>query len=669
MFSGAMVDALVEYGHEADLLLSVWNPISAINGTKKATKVWRVEIENAPLGGAAYLRPFDTNQKADMHSLFDTSRLIFCEKILKDNKLLAELKAQKYDIGLAPPYDSCGLTLFHRLGIKSTALFSATPPTFFVMETLGIPAPPSFVTDGIAPISVSKYYTFKERFINAIQYYKTYFTAQNLFQDERKLILKYYPEAPTPLQLFRNASYFFVNHNELLDTGRPISGKVKFIGGIQLHHEDTAKKLDSKYDKLLARTPKGAVLFSFGTTASTNVVPKDVRNVFIETFKQFPEYTFIWKHDNKEDDEVELKEADNVFAEEWLPQKQLLADQRLKLFITHCGMNSFSEFTLHGVPVLTIPLAVDQHVNAASVVSLGIGLQLQKNNLTIENLHYILDHLLSKPSYKKNAEKLSNAVKSSPNKPRKTFIESVEFAAKFPEVAEYLQLPQFPSSSCPSTMATSTNTPAPYSSSPLAKNNLKDLRNWKPKTLSKIQKLEPNFLEIQEKTKPTLNKLDSLSEAKIRVYADGVFDLFHIGHVQQFAQIKQMLPGCYLIVGVVSDSDTLKYKGGKTVISEENRAAMVSQCRYVDEVYLNPPFYPTLEFVNNIKCDLVAHDAIPYEIGEEIDDCYLPFKQADRFLATERTPGVSTTDILENILKSMDLYKKRQKIRLKASEN
>ena len=39
----------------------------------------------------------------------------------------------------------------------------------------------------------------------------------------------------------------------------------------------------------------------------------------------------------------------------------------------------------------------------------------------------------------------------------------------------------------------------------------------------------------------------------------------------------------------------------------------------------------------------MAHDDVPYTIGTEGDDVYAHLKKRGMFLATERTPGISTS--------------------------
>lgn len=69
-------------------------------------------------------------------------------------------------------------------------------------------------------------------------------------------------------------------------------------------------------------------------------------------------------------------------------------------------------------------------------------------------------------------------------------------------------------------------------------------------------------------------------------YISGVFDLFHVGHLNMFRRAKEQCE--YLIVGVVSDEGVRKYKEVEPFVPYEERAEMVRSCRYVDEVVKIP---------------------------------------------------------------------------------
>ena len=66
-------------------------------------------------------------------------------------------------------------------------------------------------------------------------------------------------------------------------------------------------------------------------------------------------------------------------------------------------------------------------------------------------------------------------------------------------------------------------------------------------------------------------------------YTAGVYDLFHIGHLNLLKNAKAQCDK--LIVGVTTDS-TAQYKGKVPFICQEERMAIVGAIKYVDEVVL-----------------------------------------------------------------------------------
>ncbi|MFZ3333700.1 MAG: adenylyltransferase/cytidyltransferase family protein [Candidatus Acidiferrales bacterium] len=69
------------------------------------------------------------------------------------------------------------------------------------------------------------------------------------------------------------------------------------------------------------------------------------------------------------------------------------------------------------------------------------------------------------------------------------------------------------------------------------------------------------------------------------VFANGVFDLLHVGHVRYLQAART--EGNLLVVGVNSDSSTRKLKGdGRPILTERARAALVAALRAVDYVII-----------------------------------------------------------------------------------
>jgi UDP:flavonoid glycosyltransferase YjiC (YdhE family) len=72
-----------------------------------------------------------------------------------------------------------------------------------------------------------------------------------------------------------------------------------------------------------------------------------------------------------------------------------LAHPNVRLFITHCGLLSTQEAIDRGVPIVGIPIYGDQRYNLARIVSFGIGIQLDYENITSESVMWALNEVLN----------------------------------------------------------------------------------------------------------------------------------------------------------------------------------------------------------------------------------------------------------------------------------
>ncbi len=87
-------------------------------------------------------------------------------------------------------------------------------------------------------------------------------------------------------------------------------------------------------------------------------------------------------------------------------------------------------------------------------------------------------------------------------------------------------------------------------------------------------------------------------------YTTGVFDMFHIGHLNILRRAKEQCD--YLIVGVSTDEVVEGYKHHQPIIPFEQRAAIVEAIKYVDEVVPQTSMDKT-EFLKQRHFDVMFH--------------------------------------------------------------
>lgn len=159
----------------------------------------------------------------------------------------------------------------------------------------------------------------------------------------------------TPLdQLEKRTLLALVNTNLALDESYPLPPNVIPVGGLQVKEPN---KLPQDIGSFINGSGKGSVFFSLGTNLRSEYMPEEKKKLFLDVFRQFPEYRFLWKLEST----GELIIPENVLVSKWFPQSDILAHPRVKLFITHSGQLSTHEAIWRGVPLLSIPFILDQN--------------------------------------------------------------------------------------------------------------------------------------------------------------------------------------------------------------------------------------------------------------------------------------------------------------------
>jgi cytidyltransferase-like protein len=127
-------------------------------------------------------------------------------------------------------------------------------------------------------------------------------------------------------------------------------------------------------------------------------------------------------------------------------------------------------------------------------------------------------------------------------------------------------------------------------------------------------------------------------------YTYGVYDLFHIGHINLFKRIKENCDK--LIVGVHNDEQVMTYKK-KPIISYDDRLEIIKSCKYVDVIYENADLVTTDEILYKLNADCVF-------AGREKEEYIKKYYQVskNKLILLDRTSHVCTSDIIKNIIKN-----------------
>lgn len=161
-----------------------------------------------------------------------------------------------------------------------------------------------------------------------------------------------------------------------------------------------------------------------------------------------------------------------------------------------------------------------------------------------------------------------------------------------------------------------------------------------------------NYLENQSRIESKWISENDPSMTVVRrprrtVYMDGVFDLFHVGHLNAIKECAKL--GDRVIIGVTGQDDATSYKRAP-IIPEAERVAIVSSLKQVDSVVCPCPLVVTQEFMEKYSIDLVVHG---FASEEDEKKQYKFFEypiQINKFQTIPYHHGTSTTELIHKMM-------------------
>ena len=341
-----------------------------------------------------------------------------CMRLLDNIEIMRPIRRTGYEFAIMDVFFAiaCYSTIPYDLAIPYATLSVDFAASYFFRVPRFASFPNMF--------TVNNRQTFSERMTAFIIDLITFYVMSS---DTKYYVEKYAPNSPCTnmLEFYHRQSLWF--YLEDLSINYPLPQMPNTIAVGDIMAGATERHLSGEVKEFMSRSKNGVIIVSFGSFC--DFFPPEINrrlcDAFIEATKRFS-LSVIWK----------LKAEDfcnneNILKMPWIPQNDLLADPKIKLFISHGGFNSIIESVYHSKPLIILPLSIDQPANAAAAESKGYAIRMKIADFTSESLVSNIDKLLTDPSYKHNISLASAILRDRRDTPAQRVSAMIDHVIKY----------------------------------------------------------------------------------------------------------------------------------------------------------------------------------------------------------------------------------------------
>ncbi|XP_017033758.1 UDP-glycosyltransferase UGT5-like [Drosophila kikkawai] len=359
---------------------------------------------------------------------------------LKDDRVrdLYLNKGNKFDLVLSGYFMNDFQLGFARKVNAPVIIVATMPPNQMLNPFIGNPLELSYVPSMDDSVEKGKGMSFRQRMSTLVASLSFRVLTHIFDRNNRNLYKELFaddPNMPELSEMVKNTSMvFFASHALSEGPIRPNVPAAIEIGGIQV--KDKPDPLPQNMADFLGNATDGAILLSLGSNVKgSHIRPDTVTKMFnvLSKLKQ----RVIWKW---EDLEKTPGQSDNILYSKWLPQDDILAHPKIKLFINHAGKGGITEAQYHGKPMLSLPVFGDQPGNAEGMVKKGFGLTQSLLTLEEQPFQEAIQEILTNPKYAQKVATFSSLYRDRPMSSRELVVYWSEYVIRH-HGAAHLQSP------------------------------------------------------------------------------------------------------------------------------------------------------------------------------------------------------------------------------------
>ena len=343
----------------------------------------------------------------DILGYFIPKQLDLCIDTVRNQPLMDNIKELQFDLAIneANIYSPCMYAIPYRFDIKYVSLTVYTSPWLF-----GVSGMPSVEPSSFVPFSNKM--SFFERIMNIFTFVAFSQNYESFYADisQENIHDLYLHKTYKPFrQLMAESEIVLVNQDGMcVDYPRVSAPHFIRMGGLSVKN---AESLKDDLQEFADGATNGLIIISYGSARGMNGILEEIYPMMFNVLSKCPQ-RIIMQYDS----DSEYKHSpEKVKLVKWFPQNDLLGHPNTRLFITHGGNNGQHEALYHGVPVLSLPVGLDQQFNAIRATTRGYGLHLDFKTMSETDLRTALHELINNRTYTENSKKCSDILKSMPS--------------------------------------------------------------------------------------------------------------------------------------------------------------------------------------------------------------------------------------------------------------